>query len=316
MFKKTIMSLGVLALCAACQPASGGNAAAPAAAPSDSAASSRVHASDVAPAATASGEAKAPEGATEDEEALYHIGYNMGSNIRQFDLSASEKEAFRKGFIDSLAPGAAEPNMESIGPKIQKFAQRRNDAMAEKNHKIGQEYADKFVAEGGTKTSDGYYIKHLTEGTGAQPVLTDRVKVHYTGTLVDGTKFDSSYDRKGPDGNPEPATFPLLGVIRCWGLGLQQMKVGGKARLVCPSSLAYGERSRPKIPGGSTLVFDVELLEIVTPPPHKPAPSATGLTTVGGDGDANGAKPEPKPAAPTGPGGIPQNPPGQPQWRK
>jgi FKBP-type peptidyl-prolyl cis-trans isomerase FkpA len=92
--------------------------------------------------------------------------------------------------------------------------------------------------------------------------------VHYEGKLVDGTVFDSSL-RRG-----EPATFPLNGVIPCWTEGVQQIKVGGKARLVCPPETAYGERgSPPRIPGGSTLVFEVELLDIAKPPPAA-APAA------------------------------------------
>ena len=87
------------------------------------------------------------------------------------------------------------------------------------------------------------------------------MKVHYRGTLINGTEFDSSYARN------EPAVFPLGGVIRCWTEGVQRMKVGGKARLVCPSDLAYGDRGNEAIPGGAALVFEIELLEIVSGPP-------------------------------------------------
>jgi len=85
------------------------------------------------------------------------------------------------------------------------------------------------------------------------------VKVQYRGTLVDGTEFDSSYRRK------EPAQFALSSVIKCWTEGVQMMKLGGKARLVCPSDLAYGDQGRPSIPGGAALIFEIELLEIVPP---------------------------------------------------
>ena len=101
-------------------------------------------------------------------------------------------------------------------------------------------------------------VKTIKEGSGPKPAATDKVKVHYQGTLTDGTVFDSSIKRG------EPATFPLNGVIKCWTEGLQEVKVGGKARLVCPANIAYGDRgSPPTIKPGATLVFDVELLEIV-----------------------------------------------------
>jgi FKBP-type peptidyl-prolyl cis-trans isomerase FkpA len=100
----------------------------------------------------------------------------------------------------------------------------------------------------------------LREGGGAAPVATDVVKVHYRGTFPDGREFDSSY------GRGQPAEFPLNRVIKCWTEGVQRMKVGGKARLVCPPGLAYGERGAGSvIPPNATLHFDVELLDIVTP---------------------------------------------------
>jgi FKBP-type peptidyl-prolyl cis-trans isomerase FkpA len=98
--------------------------------------------------------------------------------------------------------------------------------------------------------------KELKPGTGPHPKPTDTVKVHYRGTLVDGTEFDSSYKRN------EPAQFALNGVIKCWTEGVQRMQVGGKAQLVCPSDLAYGDQGRPSIPGGAALIFEIELLDI------------------------------------------------------
>ena len=124
---------------------------------------------------------------------------------------------------------------------------------------IGKEFEDKAAAEeGATKTESGAIVIPISEGTGPMPTAGDTVKVHYHGTLIDGSVFDSSVDRK------TPATFPLNGVIKCWTEGLQKIKVGGKARLVCPADVAYGERgSPPRIKPGATLVFEVELLEIV-----------------------------------------------------
>ena len=105
-------------------------------------------------------------------------------------------------------------------------------------------------------TDSGIGITMLKEGTGASPKATDTVKVHYRGTLTNGQEFDSSYRRN------EPAVFPLNRVIPCWTEGVQKIKVGGKAKLVCPSNLAYGARGVPGIPPNSTLIFEVELLDI------------------------------------------------------
>ena len=101
--------------------------------------------------------------------------------------------------------------------------------------------------------------KSLREGTGPSPTAADTVKVHYRGTLLDGTEFDSSYSRN------EPAVFPLNRVIKCWTEGVQRMKVGGKAELVCPPELAYGSRGAGSaVPPNATLRFEVELLGINT----------------------------------------------------
>ncbi len=119
-------------------------------------------------------------------------------------------------------------------------------------------YLDKAAAQpGAVRTPSGLVYRELRAGSGGSPSASDTVTVNYRGTLVDGTEFDSSYKRN------EPAQFPLNQVIPCWTEGLQKMKVGGKAELVCPASIAYGEAgSPPTIPGGATLIFEVELLRI------------------------------------------------------
>jgi len=121
-----------------------------------------------------------------------------------------------------------------------------------------QAYLDKAAAEpGAIRTASGLVYRELRAGSGLSPKASDTVKVNYRGTLLDGTEFDSSYKRN------EPISFPLNGVIPCWTEGVQKMKVGGKSQLVCPSSIAYGERgSPPVVPGGATLIFEVELLGI------------------------------------------------------
>jgi FKBP-type peptidyl-prolyl cis-trans isomerase FkpA len=120
------------------------------------------------------------------------------------------------------------------------------------------DYLAKAAEEpGAQKTASGLVYRELRPGTGASPKATNTVKVHYRGTLTDGKEFDSSYARN------EPAEFPLNQVIPCWTEGVQMMKVGGKSKLVCPANIAYGERGAPPdIPGGATLVFEIELLGI------------------------------------------------------
>ncbi|MCU0768457.1 MAG: FKBP-type peptidyl-prolyl cis-trans isomerase [Burkholderiaceae bacterium] len=118
---------------------------------------------------------------------------------------------------------------------------------------------DKAAAEkDAVKTPSGMVFRSLKDGTGPSPKETDVVRVHYRGTFPDGKEFDSSIARG------QPAEFPLNRVIRCWTEGVQKMKVGGKAKLTCPASVAYGERGTPggPIPPNATLVFEVELLGI------------------------------------------------------
>jgi FKBP-type peptidyl-prolyl cis-trans isomerase FkpA/FKBP-type peptidyl-prolyl cis-trans isomerase FklB len=131
--------------------------------------------------------------------------------------------------------------------------------VAEVEKKSGEAFLAKAAAEkGAKKLESGLILTTLKEGTGATPKATDTVKVHYHGTLIDGTVFDSSVQRG------QPATFSLNGVVKCWTDGVQHIKVGGKSRLVCPANLAYGDRGAPPaIKPGATLIFEVELLDIV-----------------------------------------------------
>lgn len=120
------------------------------------------------------------------------------------------------------------------------------------------DYLEKAAKEpGAVKTSSGLIYRELRPGTGPSPTANDTVKVNYRGTLTDGTEFDSSYKRN------EPISFALNQVIPCWTEGVQKMKVGGKSQLVCPASIAYQEQgSPPAIPGGATIIFEIELLGI------------------------------------------------------
>ncbi len=117
------------------------------------------------------------------------------------------------------------------------------------------------AAAASTPTASGLVYRSLKDGNGASPAATDVVRVHYRGTFPDGREFDSSIARG------KPAEFPLNRVIKCWTEGVQLMKVGGKGKLICPPSIAYGERGTPggPIPANATLHFEIELLGIVKP---------------------------------------------------
>jgi FKBP-type peptidyl-prolyl cis-trans isomerase FkpA len=198
----------------------------------------------------------APKPMTDDEKTVYALGLTMYRSLGQFDLSPEEWTVLKKALTDAAA-GKPAVDIDTWGPKIQGLASARAARAAEKQKALSAAYLSKAAAEAGAqKTESGLVYRELRPGTGDSPKATDTVKVNYRGTLVDGTEFDSSYKRG------EPAQFPLNGVIRCWTEGVQKMKIGGKSQLVCPADLAYGDGGRPGIPGGATLIFEIELLEI------------------------------------------------------
>jgi FKBP-type peptidyl-prolyl cis-trans isomerase FkpA/FKBP-type peptidyl-prolyl cis-trans isomerase FklB len=201
----------------------------------------------------------APELKTEEQKTLYAIGLAVASGLAPFGLSPADFELVKAGLTDAVLNRQRQVDLQAYMPKIQELQKARASVVAAAEQKAGQATLDKAAGEkGATKTTSGLVIVPIKAGTGPSPKATDRVKVHYHGTLTDGTVFDSSVQRG------EPATFPLNGVIPCWTEGLQQIKVGGKSRLVCPAALAYGDRGAPpRIRPGATLVFEVELLEIV-----------------------------------------------------
>ena len=201
---------------------------------------------------------------SDDERILYALGVAVGESVSlaEFDLTPEEYELFSAGMRDAAADAPYQVDMELYGPQIQAFANERlmagaaEAAGAEKEASAA--FADEIAAEpGATRTESGLVYLPLEVGEGESPTAEDTVTVHYTGTLRDGTVFDSSVERG------EPMTFPLQNVIPCWTEGVQMMQVGGTARLLCPSDIAYGDQGRPPtIPGGAALLFEVELLGI------------------------------------------------------
>ena len=203
--------------------------------------------------------ATAQELKSDEQKTLYALGLIVGQNLAGFNLSAADLETVKAGITDSVLKKEPKVDLPAFGPKIQGLQNTRAAVVAAVEKKAGQAFADKAAADKNTtKTASGLVITTLKAGAGAAPKATDRVKVHYHGTFIDGSVFDSSVQRG------EPITFTLNGVIKCWGEGVPLMKVGGKSRLVCPSDIAYGDQGRPpRIKPGTTLVFEVELLDIV-----------------------------------------------------
>ena len=196
---------------------------------------------------------------TEDQKTFYALGIALSQNLAVWNLSEAELEAVKIGLTDGVLNRERKVDLTTYGPKLQQLQQSRLAAAAAGEKKASQAFLEKAAAEkGATKTASGAIVTPITPGSGPSPTASDKVKVHYTGTLVDGTVFDSSAQRG------QPATLNLGAVIKCWAEGIPLMKVGGKSRLVCPSAVAYGDRGYPpRIKPGATLVFEVELLEIV-----------------------------------------------------
>jgi len=194
---------------------------------------------------------------SEDEKTLYALGLSLGGNISGLGLTERELAVVKAGLSDAATGAEPKVEIQTYGPNIRALINERRSLQAAKSKEDAKGFMEQISrADGAESTSSGLVYIEEQAGTGEFPKLTDTVQVHYSGTLTDGTKFDSSYDRG------EPAQFQLQGVIPCWTEALQKMRVGGKAKLVCPSSIAYGDSGRPGIPPGATLVFEVELLDI------------------------------------------------------
>ena len=196
---------------------------------------------------------------TEDQKIFYTLGHALARNVSVFGLTPDELKYVTMGLADGVAGKKPLVDLNAYIGKVNDLANTRQAAKTEVQKKKDQAFLKKAGKEKGAKTlSSGLIYTEIKKGTGDKPSASDTVKASYTGTLADGTVFDASEKHGGP------LEFPLNGVIPCWTEGIQRMKVGGKAKLVCPSAIAYGDRGQPPaIPGGATLVFDVELVEIV-----------------------------------------------------
>ncbi len=197
---------------------------------------------------------------TEEEKTLYFLGIMASRTAKELSLSKAESAMMMQGMQDAIDGKEIELDNAVYLPKLQALAKERQEQALAKEDAASKAFLEKAAkAKGATVTESGLIFTELKPGTGATPKPTDTVRVHYHGTLRDGTVFDSSVQRG------EPLDFPLNRVIPCWTEGVGLMKVGGKAKLICPPEIAYGERGAPPtIPGGAALTFEVELLEVIS----------------------------------------------------
>jgi len=227
----------------------------------------------------------AEQPAVDHAKASYGFGYQMGSNMHQQDVEM-DLEAMIAGLRDGLSGTDAKYSEEEMQAALQAMQQEMMArqqataaAQAETNLAAGREFlAENAKREGVETLPSGLQVEMLEAGEGASPGPADKVRVHYKGTLIDGTVFDSSYDRG------QPAVFGLNGVIPGFSEGIQRMKPGAKHKLYIPADIAYGAQGRPGLPPNSTLIFEVELLEVQP----AAAPATNGEPEAGeGSGSAS-----------------------------
>lgn len=212
----------------------------------------------------ASGCDKGKEPKTDQEKYSYAIGYQFAKNLQsqgvKYDLSSMKRAL--ADVADGKPSLIPDSEMQVVMQKMYEERSARMKTEADANQKKGKEWLDANKSKEGVKTTPtGLQYKMVTDGDGAVPKEGDSVVVHYKGTLIDGTEFDSSYKRN------EPIEFTLAkgALIDGWIEGLQLMKKGAKYEFYIPPELAYGERARPSIPPNSVLVFEVELKDVKPP---------------------------------------------------
>jgi len=199
-----------------------------------------------------------PEPKTEEQKTFYALGATVNKQLAVFDMSPEERKYFLQGLSDASAGKKLVADPDANLQKINDLAKARMVRSTARQKALSKTYLEKAAAEkGAQKTPSGLIYKEIRAGTGVHPKPTDIAKVHYIGTLIDGREFENSIKRG------QPVDMHLGRVIRCWAEGIRMMKVGGKAKLFCPSAIAYGDNGRPpNIPGGAAVIIEVELLDV------------------------------------------------------
>ncbi len=195
----------------------------------------------------------------------YAIGLSFGGMLKQSNIQALNYNEMLNAMKDVMDGKETKIKEEQIGQIIQAYMIKAEAAVGKIKEKEQADFLAKNKQEAGVVTTEsGLQYKIEKEGTGAKPAVTDTVEVHYKGTLLDGTEFDSSYK------NGEPVKFPLANVIKGWTEGIQYVGEGGKIKLWIPYELGYGQRAMgPNLPAYSTLIFEVELLKVMPAAPQK-----------------------------------------------
>ncbi len=195
------------------------------------------------------------------ERSMYTIGFLMGRNVAAFNMTPAEVKIIVSGLGDAILGTPAKVDISLHQSRVNDLLSKRLQGAVTKEKESGRVFTEKFIKENKPQAiaGGGWYLE-TKAGAGPIPAKTDTIKAHYRGTATDGVEFDSSYARGAP------TEFALSGVIACWTNGIAMMKVGGKAKLVCPSDVAYGDPGRPGIKPGATLIFEVELVAIVAAP--------------------------------------------------
>lgn len=204
---------------------------------------------------------RAVEITTEEEKTIYALGLALADSVKTFQLTPAELALVTRGLADGVRkPKQPALDFKQYYSKIQSLQKVRLDVYVREQKEAGDAFRSKQAQESGTEgLPSGLLLKAISPGTGPVPQVNDEVRFHYRGTLIDGTEFD----RSKPE---QPMTYSLKGSFQCWDEGLARMRAGGKAVLICPPELAFGNNPAPPgVSPGATVVFEVELIGVKKP---------------------------------------------------